>query len=171
MIHIYCGDGKGKTTASIGLAVRAAGAGMNVYIFRFLKGSDSSELNSLEKIQNIHCETFIDKCNFTFNMDEQEKNMITHKHNEMLKMALNLMTSHTADMIIFDELLDAYNLDMIDHELANSMLAQQENPVEIIITGREPEDCFLNAADYVSEINSLKHPFEKGILARKGIEF
>ncbi len=171
LIHIYCGDGKGKTTAAMGLALRAAGSGMKVHIIQLLKGSDTSELHSLSLIPGIT----VDRCKrnygFTFNMTEEDKKAQIAEHNQMLEDAERLMKNGEIDMLIIDEFNAAYEYGYIDKELADRVVLGKPENVELIITGRNPAQKFIDAADYVSEIRAVKHPYQKGINARKGIEF
>lgn len=164
ILHIYHGNGKGKTTAATGLAIRAAGAELKVIFIQFLKNGTSSEINILKQINNI--EYFCcDECRkFTFQMSDKEKALVTSGNNELIEKAF----SSDADVIILDEFLDAYNLNMIDSDSEKYILNSDK---EIILTGRNPAEIFLNHADYISEITSVRHPYEKGIKARKGIEF
>ncbi|MBQ8297199.1 MAG: cob(I)yrinic acid a,c-diamide adenosyltransferase [Ruminococcus sp.] len=171
MNHIYCGDGKGKTTAALGLAIRAAGAGIKVHIIQFLKGTDTAELTSLEKIDNITIERCDENCPFSFMMNESQKAEISCRHNEMLRNAAALLSKKKIQMLVLDEFLDAYNLGLLDRELADSVALRHYETAEIVITGRNPSDAYISEADYISEISALKHPYNRGIPARKGIEF
>lgn len=165
ILHIYHGNGKGKTTTATGLAIRAAGAGLKVCFVQFLKNGSSSEVKILSQIENIEyicCE----KCNkFSFQMSDTEKSIITSEHNRIIEKAFET----DADMIILDEFLDAYNKNMLDRNSAGNRILDTDR--EIILTGRNPAEIFINNADYISEITSVRNPYEKGISARKGIEF
>ena len=110
LIHIYCGDGKGKTTAAFGLALRAAGSGMKVHIVQLMKGNETSELNSLEKLDGITLSRCDKNYGFTFRMTEQERNEITLCHNRLLNEAYDLMQSGSIDMLIIDE--DTIDIDV-----------------------------------------------------------
>ncbi len=171
MLHIYYGNGKGKTTAAIGLTIRAVGAGMKAAFFQFLKNGSSSEINILRNIGNIHvmcCE----KCNkFTYAMNEFEKKEVTLCHNEMLKKGIDLLKSGEIQLVVLDEFLDACNKKLIDHELCNLFLDHWTDKAEIIITGRDPSQSMINKADYITEMKAVKHPFNRGLSARKGIEY
>lgn len=171
LIHIYCGNGKGKTTAALGLAIRAAGAGYKVHIVQLLKGSETSELESLKLLPNIKTARLPKNFGFTFSMSEQDKQEITVCHNNMLISAYEQMKNHEFDMLIIDEFFAAYEKNLISKEIAEKLVFEKEKNCELILTGRNPTEKFLAAADYVSEINAVKHPYEKGISARKGIEF
>ncbi len=163
ILHIYHGNGKGKTTSAIGLAIRAVGAGLKVSFVQFLKNGSSSETDILKYvgIEYICCET----CNkFVFQMSESEKVFLKSEYNKILQQVF----SSDANIIVLDEFLDVYNLDMIDKSSADCILNTEK---EVILTGRNPAEIFINNADYISEINSIRHPYEKGVPARKGIEF
>lgn len=165
-IHVYCGSGKGKTTAAAGLAIRAAGAGMKVNFVQLMKDGSSSEIKILEKISGIN----ISHCNknygFFKNMSEASKKEIFICHNNLISEAFG----ENADMIVIDEFFSAYNYKLIDTSLADFLISKNKNS-EIILTGRNPQQKFIDMADYVSEIIPVKHPFESGIRARKGIEY
>ena len=171
LIHIYCGDGKGKTTAAFGLALRAAGSGMKVHIVQLMKGNETSELNSLEKLDGITLSRCDKNYGFTFRMTEQERNEITLCHNRLLNEAYDLMQSGSIDMLIIDEFDPAYHHGLLEKKLAEKLDFEKPEKIELILTGRYPDEKFLECADYVSEIKSVKHPFLSGIKARKGIEF
>lgn len=165
ILHIYHGNGKGKTTAATGLAIRAAGADLKVCFVQFLKNGTSSEINILKQINNIEY-LYCDKCGkFTFQMNDSEKALITSGNNLILEKAFG----SDADVIILDEFLDVYNLDVVDRSSAEKYILNTNR--EIILTGRNPSEIFLDHADYISEIKSVCHPYEKGIRARRGIEY
>ena len=170
-LHIYCGDGKGKTTAAIGLAVRAAGAGMRVHIIQLLKGSDSAELSVLRSIPGITLERCDRNYGFVWNMTDEDRSNITRCHNSLLEKGYALVRSGKADMLIIDEFNAAYRHGLLDREAAERFLTEKPGAAELIITGREPAEIFVDSADYVSEIKCVKHPYQKGINARRGIEF
>lgn len=166
ILHIYHGNGKGKTTSAVGLSIRASGAGLKVVFLQFLKNGNSSEIKILEKTENIKV-LFCDVCDkFTFQMNSAEKSIVTERHNFMINQAF----SEKADMVILDEFLDAYNKNMIDKKISEKLILDN-TAMEIILTGRNPAEIFLEKADYISEINAIKHPYERGITARKGIEY
>lgn len=171
LLHIYCGDGKGKTTAAVGLAVRAAGAGMHVHIIQLLKGSDSAEVSVLRSIPGITLERCDRNYGFVWNMSYEDKRSITACHNTLLEKGYSLVRSGEVDMLIIDEFNAAYKHGLLDREEAEKFLTEKPGSAELIITGRSPAELFVNSADYVSEIKCVKHPYEKGINARRGIEF
>lgn len=167
MIHIYCGDGKGKTTAAIGLALRMAGNGKRVRVLQFLKGSESGEITYL---QNSEIETGRLKkdCGFYWDMSDEEKSEVTKRHNELLHQALSELDR--LDMLVLDEIFAAFNCGLVDKKLIKSVVESCKN-TELVMTGRNPDAYFMEKADYISEIKKIKHPFDKGVAARKGIEY
>lgn len=166
-LHIYCGDGKGKTTASLGLAMRAAGAGMKVCFVQFMKGGETAELDTLKLIPNISVHRCNKEYGFLWNMSDSEKAEITDTHNELLTTAFN----SGADLVVLDEFNFAYSSGLMDKVLAEKLILDNKDSCEIVLTGRDPAEIFIQEADYVSEICCVKHPYEKGVTARKGIEY
>ena len=171
MLQIYCGDGKGKTTAALGLAIRAAGNGMQVHFVQFLKGSPTSELEILKRIPEITVLRCDRDYGFTFQMNDEDKAKITGWHNRMLSEAMDRVYQRKTDMLILDEFFVAYNCNLLDKELASRLVFGIHNRTELVLTGRDPEQQFLDLADYVSEIKAVKHPYQNGISARAGIEY
>lgn len=167
MLHIYCGDGKGKTTAALGLALRAAGSGMRVHFVQFLKGSETSELVSLARIPEITVLRCDRNYGFTFNMSDADKAALTACHNAMLRRIRERLPE--TDLLVLDEFCAAYRQKLLDCALAEQLIA--ECGAELVLTGRDPAQRFLDMADYVSEIHAVRHPYEQGIAARKGIEY
>lgn len=181
MIQLYCGDGKGKTTAAIGQAVRAAGSGLKVIFSQFMKGNDTGELHALCQIKNIEIMRSPKDFGFFSNLSEEEKQELTEIHNEILDWLLPAAKSGDCDMIILDEITYPVSFHLIDESKLRELLSfghgrekTGENAgkeTEIILTGRSPADFMMDQADYVTEMRAVRHPFEKGIAARKGIEY
>ncbi|MBQ8687685.1 MAG: cob(I)yrinic acid a,c-diamide adenosyltransferase [Ruminococcus sp.] len=167
LLHIYCGDGKGKTTSALGLALRAAGAGLRVCFVQLMKGGVTSELNTLKLIPDITVLRCDRSYGFYRSMTDRDKADITACHNKLLSDAF----TSGADMIILDEFHSAYSYGLLDRDFAEQQIFSGRDTAEIILTGRDPAAVFTAEADYISEICCRKHPFEKGITARKGIEF
>ena len=170
-LHIYCGDGKGKTTAALGLAIRAAGAGMRVHIIQLLKGSDTAELSVLREIPGITLTRCDRNYGFFNTMTDADKTEITLCHNSLLEEGYSLVRAGKVDMLIIDEFNAAYSLDLIDRKAAEQFLTEKPGNAELVITGRDPAEIFVEAADYVSEIKCVKHPYSQGVNARRGIEY
>lgn len=208
MIQVYHGDGKGKTTAAIGLAVRFSGAGKKALFCQFMKGNISSEIGALRKLENLEVELIGKKFGFYKDMTEQDKEEITKCHNHILEKVLGVLLNaksagqepayqepaiqEVADqepetqelqdqcqdgpvlLVVLDELTSAYRYGLLDRGLVSKIiLAASENRqiIELVITGRDPDSFFLEHADYITEMKIQRHPYEKGILARKGIEW
>lgn len=167
LLHIYCGDGKGKTTAAIGLAVRAAGSGMRVCFVQLMKGGFTSELKALALIPDIDVMRCDREYGFVKNMSDADKILLTGCHNDLLEKAF----SGGYDMIILDEFNSAYYYGLLERTTAAELILKGKKSAEIILTGRAPAEIFINAADYISELQCVKHPYKNGISARKGIEF
>lgn len=169
LIHIYCGDGKGKTTAAVGLAVRAAGAGKRVVFTQFFKNGNSSEVGMLKKldnIQSIHCKTVPGRFK---NMTEEQKAQARADYSQLLETVLT--EAQTADLLVLDEAISACNNGTIREERIQQFLRTKQEGLEVVLTGRNPSAELLELADYVTEMKKRKHPFDKGIPARHGVEF
>lgn len=171
MIHIYCGDGKGKTTAATGLAVRAAGSGMKVLFARFLKNENSAELCVLDQIPGIEVIHLPKSYGFYNTQSEEEKAETKQMYEELWKYALDRAKNGACDMLVMDEFMAADRYGLIPHEEAIQFLKEKPEGLEVVLTGRDPSDEVLELADYISEVKMVRHPFEKGIRARKGIEY
>lgn len=167
MIHIYCGDGKGKTTASVGLSARMAGYGKKVLFVQFLKGSYTGELEMLEDSKNITVMRCDKNYGFFRSMSEEDKESIISCHNSNLKFVFNNM--HSFDMIVLDEIFAAYNYGLADKAMVKKITEEYDG--ELVMTGRDPDAWFVEKADYVSEVRKVKHPYDRGIKAREGVEF
>jgi cob(I)alamin adenosyltransferase len=167
MIHLYTGEGKGKTSAAMGLAIRAAGHGRKVVIVQFLKGRDSGELHSLSLIQNITVIRNNEAKGFFHTVSDETRLKITEENNDNIKKALAM----PYDLIVLDEICAAYDLEAIDRKAADDLLRGFSPEKELVLTGRNPPQHFCDAADYISEIKNVKHPFERGVPAREGIEY
>ena len=170
LIHIYCGDGKGKTTTAVGLSVRAAGSGRKVLFLQFLKGQESNELAMLERI-GITVMRSLPGMGFTWTMNDQQKQACAEHHNRCLKEAYALAQEGACQMLVLDEIMSAYETGLIDRELVKKVILEKPYGLELVMTGRNPEPFMIDAADYVSVIQKQKHPYEKGIAARFGIEW
>jgi len=166
-IHIYTGDGKGKTTAAIGLAIRAAGYGMKTYIGQFMKGQHYGELTALRDHPCITIEQYGD-------VDCVHREEITQKHIDQaqqgLKQARKAMHSQQYDIIILDEINVAVWFDLITIEDVLELLNERPKNVEFILTGRRAPEAFLEMADLVSDVKEIKHYYNQGVKARTGIE-
>ncbi|MDD6239504.1 MAG: cob(I)yrinic acid a,c-diamide adenosyltransferase [Oscillospiraceae bacterium] len=166
LVHLYCGDGKGKTTAAMGLALRALGQGMRVVVVQFLKNGTSGELEPLKKL-GAAVYSGQPGAKFTFQMNAEEKAQATKENNARLAEALQ----QPCDLLILDEICAARNSGMVDEALAKQAVLERPQHREVVLTGRNPEAWMVEAADYITEMQPRRHPYEQGIPARKGIEF
>ena len=166
LVHLYWGEGKGKTTAAMGLALRSLGAGRKVVVVQFLKGGPSGEIPLLEQ---LGARVFRGKAGqkFTFQMSEAEKAETKALQTENLRRALAL----DADLLVLDEACAAWQKDLADRELLKQAVLEKPEVQEVVLTGREPPDWLWEAADYITEMKCHRHPFEQGIPAREGVEF
>ncbi len=166
-LHLYYGDGKGKTTAVIGLSCRALGHGKKVVMVFFLKSGKSGEVKSMEK---LGATVLYGKAGDSFrvsDMSEEEKDKNKKCASDNLMKAL----SEECDILVLDELCAACENGMIDEELIKGILDKRATGTEIIITGRKPAEWMLVEADYITHMLCDKHPHDMGLLAREGIEY
>jgi cob(I)alamin adenosyltransferase len=170
LTHVYCGDGKGKTTAAMGLCLRAAGRGMRVLVVQFLKDGDSGELKPLSAVPGIRILRGGDVGRFVVSMTEEEKKDSRRAHDEKLRAAADAAKRGECDLLVLDEIIAAYNLGMVDGALVRELVEKKPEKLVLVLTGRNPPPFMLEAADYVSEIRKVKHPFDRGVTARNGIE-
>ncbi len=170
MIHLYWGEGKGKTTAAMGLAVRARGSGMPVLVVQFLKDGTSSELAPLRA---LGAEVLSGKSGtkFVFQMTEQEKEEVRILQTEHLHQAAEWVQKHPNGLLVLDEALSAWQKKMLDCDLLRRLVEEKPEELEVVMTGRDPAKWMHEAADYSTEMRCHKHPYEKGVPARQGIEF
>lgn len=167
MLHIYTGDGKGKTTAAVGLAVRAAGQGLRVLFVQFLKGMPTGELESLRRL-GVGCLRAGAGEKFLFQMQPAERAAYLAKQRQCFRRCLEAAADY--DMVILDEGLDAMTAGAFtDGELLERI--EVCGQVEWVLTGRGPTEKLTEKADYYSRIQGVKHPYAKGAAPRKGIEY
>ena len=166
MIQVYTGNGKGKTTAALGLALRATGAGLKVYICQFLKGRHYCELATLKKFKNIKVEQFGNAC-FLRKAPAKKDRELAQKG---LEAAIKALKTNQYQVIILDEINVALSLDLLKIRDVLSMLKNAPAKVEFILTGRSAPVEILKCADLVSEVREIKHYYQRGVKARRGIE-
>ncbi|MEA3361911.1 MAG: cob(I)yrinic acid a,c-diamide adenosyltransferase [Thermodesulfobacteriota bacterium] len=166
-VQVYTGDGKGKTTAALGLALRAAGAGLKVYIAQFVKGMKYSELESIAKLENLITLKQYGRDCFIYKDPEAED---IEAARAGLKEAKAMMCSGEYQVIILDEanIATYYNLFSVDDLL--DFIREKPAGVELVITGRRADPRVIDAADLVTEMKEIKHYYQNGVEARVGIE-
>ena len=170
-VHIYCGDGKGKTSAALGLAVRAAGRTKRILLVRFLKNEDSGEVPALRLIPGITVMPCAQEFGFVFQLDQEKKTKAAEYFQRRFEQACQTAAEEKYDVLILDEIMAACNYGMVREDDVAEFLEKRPGRLEVVLTGREPSVRLMELADYISEICMRKHPFEKGIAAREGIEY
>jgi len=159
-VQVYTGDGKGKTTAAIGLAVRAVGAGLKVFIGQFVKGLDYSELKSLERFSpQINVKQY-GRAKFVHSKPAEEDFTVARAGYEEIK---EIVKSGQYDLVILDEANIAVHFKLLSVE---DLLAS----VELVFTGRKADPRLIEKADLVTEMREVKHYYSEGVIAREGIE-
>ncbi len=170
LIHIYTGDGKGKTTAAVGLSVRFAGHGGRVCFGQFLKDGSSGEIAVLRMIPGISVCSNEESFGFSFAMDDETKERARKSYSDYLELLLAKAADPSCGLLILDEVISAYNLHFIDRDRLLGFLRNKPEELEVVLTGRDPAKELVELADYVSEIRKIKHPYDRRIPAREGIE-
>lgn len=166
-IQVYTGDGKGKTTAALGLALRAAGYELHTYIGQFMKGQDYGELHSLHGNRYITIEQYGQpRC---IRREEVDQGHIALAR-QGLERARQAMLSGQYDIIVLDEVNVAIWFGLLDVEEVLAFLDQKPEQVEVILTGRRAPTELIERADLVTEMREVKHYYHQGVMARKGIE-
>jgi len=172
LVHIYTGDGKGKTTAALGLGVRACGRGLKVVMVQFLKSAVTGEMNSIKALEpGFILYRGTEKSKFTWEMNTEEKEKTAAEQRNILKYAASAAANGECELLILDEVLGAISTGMLDKAEIVAFIKNKPENLELVLTGRGAPSELVELADYVSEIKAVKHPSKKGILARKGIEF
>lgn len=171
LVHIYCGDGKGKTTSAVGCAVRFAGSGGKVLFCQFMKSGRSSELGVLAKIPNITVQNGFTLRMCPFYLTDAEKEKAAQEYPKQFDEMIQLTENGDYGMLVMDEIMSCISCGFLPLDKLVEFLKKRSESLEVVMTGRDPDEAVLECADYVSEIRKCKHPFDKGISARKGIEF
>lgn len=166
-VHVYTGNGKGKTTAALGLALRAAGAGYHVFIAQFVKGSRYSEMDAIERFSDLITLRQYGKGYF-INRDPSEEDIISAKAG--LDEVKEVMASGRYRLVILDEANIAVHRNLFSLQDLLELIRARPEDVEIVITGRYASPGLLEQADLVTEMVAVKHYFDQGIPARRGIE-
>jgi len=170
LVHAYIGDGKGKTTAAVGLVIRALGRGLKVAVFHFMKNGDSGEVKILKEINkdNVYCLNSSGK--FTWTMSVSDTDKIKKETENGLDIVKTIIEKQAADLIISDEILDAVENKIIDERKLTDIIYNKPDSIELVMTGRKVSEKILVLSDYVTEMKKIKHPFDRNIKSREGIE-
>ena len=169
LVHIYCGKGKGKTTASVGLSVRAAGAGKRVLFVQFFKNGVSSEIKMLSLLPGVKTLTNSKAVNFFLKMTDEQKAEAGEIYSELLETALE--QAKDFDLLVLDEIISTCHYEIVDETKLIDFIKNKPENLEVVLTGRNPSEKLQELADYITEMTKIKHPYDKDIPARKGIEF
>jgi cob(I)alamin adenosyltransferase len=168
-LHVYTGDGKGKTTAALGLGMRAAGHGLKVMMVQFMKGQiNYGELESAKRIPGFEIRQF-GRAEFVDRKNPAKVDVELAQKG--LKLAKSVLAERSVDLLILDELNTAVDWGLIPLSEVVKMLCARPDSMEIVVTGRYAAKQIIELADLVTEMREVKHPFKKGILGREGIEF
>jgi cob(I)alamin adenosyltransferase len=188
LLHLYCGDGKGKTTAAVGLATRAVGGGCPVAFAQFLKDEQTGELVSLETL-GIPVFRSQKHLGFTFLMDEETKLLCAAEQRLVLAAVAQAaqsaqiaqtMGARGSDssqnvgpqmLVVLDEALDALDLGFLEEGELRAFIDTMPNGIELVLTGRKAPAWLADQADYHTEFKKHRHPYDQGIPARGAIEF
>jgi cob(I)alamin adenosyltransferase len=169
LVQVYTGNGKGKTTAAFGLALRAIGRGLKVYIIQFIKGGfDYGELYIVDKLPNLALKAF---GRGRFVTEKPAEKVDVEFAEEALVLAEEVVKSGEYDIVILDEINVALNLKLVKIEKVLKLIKNKPKHVELVLTGRYAPNEIVEAADLVTEMKEVKHPFNEGFQARKGIEY
>jgi len=166
LVHVYTGDGKGKTTAALGLALRAVGQGMKVIIIQFIKGDCiCGEHLSAARYHLFEIVQLNTGNSFTQNLEE-----LRSTTEQTLALAEKIVLGGDYDVVILDEIFVAISKGLVSTEQTLNLMNRKPGPMELILTGRGAPKEIIEQADLVTEMVAVKHPFTKGVMARKGIE-
>ena len=171
MKHLYFGDGKGKTTAAIGIAVRAAGSNLKVLFVQFLKTEFSGERHVLSPTESETLALYKTDLQFTLQMNEKEKAQAAKIFKDIFDHSVTLALTEKYDMVVFDEIIDAINAEMLTESEVVEFITNAPSSMEIIMTGHNPSQKMIDLCDYVTEFKKIKHPYDRGITGRIGVEF
>lgn len=171
MIHVYYGDGKGKTTAAMGLALRMLAAGGRVVIVQFLKDGGSGEVRMLSSRFGVPVFACAPTGKFTWEMTNEELAAVRKAHDKNLAAALDEVEALGAWLLVLDEVLDALAMGLVDESVVTRVLDLGTGELEVVLTGRNPSEDIASHADYLTEMKCRKHPFEQGVPSREGVEY
>ena len=171
LVHIYCGDGKGKTTAAMGLAVRCAGWQKRVLVAQLMKQDNSGERRILEQLPQVTLWQTYPSAKFSFRMTDAEKRETADALTRTFDAATGFAVREHARLLVLDEVCAAISCGFLDEKTVVKFLETKPETLEVVLTGRGPSEALQAHADYITEMKMQRHPFEKGIAAREGIEF
>ena len=169
LIHIYTGEGKGKTTSALGLALRSRNRGKRILFAQFFKEKDDqNELSLLEQL-GVKILVF-DTIKSPFFYPSVDRNYLISETEKALEILQNLISSNEFDLVVLDEFICLVSEEIISENDAITFLRKKPVPLELVLTGRGASERIMAEADYVTYMKHIKHPYDRGIMARKGIE-
>ncbi len=168
LIQVYTGNGKGKTTAAIGLGLRATGEGLNVYMIQFMKGRRYSEVDAIEKIPNF---TLVQYGRDEFVSKEKPDQIDIDLAKKGFNHAKKIINEGKFDIVILDEINVAVDFNLIPLKELVKLIEEKPKHIELILTGRYAHPEIVRMSDLVSEILEIKHPYQNGVQSRKGIDW
>ena len=173
MVHIYYGNGKGKTTAAAGLAIRAASRGYQVLFVQFLKDGTSGEIACLRKMDGVDVLTQKGSYPFFSSMTEEQKEAAAKEYSDLADKGLLFLKEEgkAKRLLVLDEVLHAIRYHLLPEEQLLELLSYSNETREIVLTGYNPSERILAAADYITEMQKVRHPYDVGITSREGIEW
>ncbi len=171
LVHLYWGDGKGKTTCAIGLGLRVIGCGGTVLLTQFLKSNGSSERKAIASIRGFDCIEGPERISFSFQMHEKEREQARKCCVQMFSQAVRRSKEKNYRLLILDELCEAISEGFLKEERVLHFLEQKPKELEVVITGHQPSENIMNRAEYITHFQNQKHPYQRGICARLGIEY
>ncbi|MGI6333355.1 MAG: cob(I)yrinic acid a,c-diamide adenosyltransferase [Saccharofermentanales bacterium] len=171
LIHVLCGNGRGKTTSAIGLIIRAAGHGQRTMLVQFLKNGQSGEIKALRTLPGVHVISGPEDMRFSHVMSNEDREEARERHHRYLAVAVRAAQAGRIDLLVLDEVLDAVHTGLLSEESLLMFLKNKPADLEVVLTGRDPSEKILSLSDYISDIRAVRHPFERGVLARKGVEY
>lgn len=170
-IHIYTGEGKGKTTAALGLSFRAAGRKKSILFVQFLKGIQTGELVSITENPYIEHLNIAETTRFFNTLSEEEQNEMKNRTKGEWAILLGKMKMGSYDVIVLDEIMAAMHHGLIEEQAVINMLKDKQHEAEVILTGRNASSDLISMADLVTEMRKVKHYYDTGVVSRKGIEY
>lgn len=171
-VQIYTGDGKGKTTAALGQGLRAAGDGLKVYMVQFLKGDQTGELESVKKLEpDFKIFRFERPRGFFWTLSGKEKVELKHDIDEAYDFCESVLKNHLCDILILDEIMGVIQNKLLMENDVLKLIESKPSDIEMIMTGRNVPQSIAEKADLITEMKEIKHYFNSGVAARKGIEY
>ncbi|MDR0886853.1 MAG: cob(I)yrinic acid a,c-diamide adenosyltransferase [Clostridiales Family XIII bacterium] len=171
MTHVYYGEGQGKTSAAMGLAMRALGNGKRVFVAQFFKGNESGEIRFLQQTAGVTIIHPQPGMKFTWEMDEDETAQMQTEHDALFSAIQEAASSGDYDLLILDEVLTACIYDHLRYDLLLQFIQEKPDSLELVLTGHGISKKIMDAADYVTEMTKHKHPYDLHVMARAGVEY